>query len=86
MESVYLELVKKPVKVGTERWYIMHVEKYVKSIPELKLLEHTEENLNQYFTGLARQAGIKDWILISIQLFMEHQAQLNILNFDFTYH
>ncbi len=40
----------------------MHVETYVKSIPELKLLEHTAENLNQYFTGLAQQSGIKDWI------------------------
>lgn len=67
------ELANTPVKAGTERWYVMHVETYVKSVPELKLLEHTRENLNRYFTGLARQAGIKDWI------FTQHVEALQIL-------
>lgn len=67
------ELANKPVKVGTERWYVMHVETYVKSVPKLKLLEHSRENLNRYFTGLARQPGIKDWI------FTQHVEALQIL-------
>ena len=67
------ELVKQSVKAGTERWYVMHIERYIKSNPGIKLLEHTEQTLNRYFTGLARQAGIKDWI------FIQHIDALRIL-------
>ncbi|MCN4143735.1 MAG: hypothetical protein LC437_01245 [Thiohalomonas sp.] len=53
--------------------YAMHVETYVKSVPKLKLLEYSRENLNRYFSGLARQPGIKDWI------FTQHVEALQIL-------
>ena len=58
------DLANKLVKVGTECWYVRHVETYVKLVFELKLPEHSREKTNRYFTGLARQPEIKDWIIL----------------------
>ena len=67
------ELRNKPVKPGSERWYVMHVEQYVKSIPDRKLLDHKVENLSQYLTILGCKEGIKEWI------FIQHIEALQIL-------
>ncbi len=66
-------LYKKPVKAGCERWYVLHIEHYAKSIPDKKLLDHTPENLNQYFTLLDRKQGMKKWI------YKQHIEALQIL-------
>jgi len=67
------ELYNKPVRHGAERWYVIHVEQYAKSIPDLKLVNHTYENLIQYLTLLGCKSGIKEW------LFIQHIEALEIL-------
>ena len=55
------QLYNKPVKPGSERWYVIHVERYVKSIPELKLKYHTAKNVLHYITVIGGNKSLKPW-------------------------
>ena len=54
-------LYNKPVRKGTERWHVIHVEQYVKSIPDRKVLQHTASDVFQYFTEKGRNSRLKGW-------------------------
>lgn len=56
-----LQLKKRAIKKSVEPWYIIHVEQYTKSIPNLKLRYHTAENLNQYFSLIGRNKEVEGW-------------------------
>ena len=55
------QLYKKPVKKGTERWYVIRVEQYVKSIPDRKVLEHTPDDVQRFFSVIGRKSKLKGW-------------------------
>ena len=58
----YIEqLNKRAIKETAQRWYVIHVEQYVKSIPDKKLKYHTAENVNQYFSSTGRNKSLTGW-------------------------
>jgi integron integrase len=54
------------VKPGTERWYVQHVEQYIKAFPEQRLVTHTAQNIEQYLQDKGRNKWLKDWQLRQI--------------------
>ena len=58
----YIEqLNKRAIKETAQRWYVIHVEQYVKSIPDKKLKYHTAENVSQYFSTTGRNKPLTGW-------------------------
>ena len=55
------QLNKRVIKESAQRWYVIHVEQYVKSVPDKKLKYHTEENVNQYFSLIGRNKSLSGW-------------------------
>ena len=43
------------------RWYVMHVERYIKAHPALRLALHTEQNVTSYLDDLGRTGNLTDW-------------------------
>lgn len=43
------------------RWYVKHVENYIKSHPERKLKTHSAEILSEYLKDKGRNPQLKDW-------------------------
>lgn len=43
------------------RWYVKHVESYIKAHPQLRLALHTEQNLTRYLEDLGRTGHLNDW-------------------------
>ncbi len=58
----YIEqLNTRAIKETAQRWYIIHVEQYVKSVPDKKLIYHKAENVNQYFSEIGRNKSLTEW-------------------------
>lgn len=55
------QLNKRAIKENSQRWYVIHVEQYVKSIPDKKLKYHTSENVTQYFSVVGRNNSLTEW-------------------------
>jgi len=43
------------------RWYVRHVEQYIKSYPNLKLALHSPEQIEYYFREKGRNPRLQDW-------------------------
>ena len=60
-EKYSIQLNKNRVPSKQVRWYIKRVEEFIKHNPDLRLAQHTEETLNDYFEQLSRNFRIVDW-------------------------
>jgi len=43
------------------RWYVLRAEEYIKATSHKKLLQHSPEDVNNYFKVQGRSASLKDW-------------------------
>lgn len=43
------------------RWYVKHVERYIKALHGKRLLDSSPDDLNAYLNGIGRKPNIKDW-------------------------
>jgi len=58
----YAEKTKRyKIPATSTRWYVKHVERYIKAHPELRLAHHTEHELTQYLDDLGRTGKMADW-------------------------
>lgn len=55
------QLNKRTIKENAQRWYVIHVEQYVKSIPDKKLKYYTAENVCQYFSVVGQNKSLTEW-------------------------
>lgn len=49
------------VPEGARRWYVRHVEEFIKANPEIRLSAMQEHNITEYFEVIGRKPGIVDW-------------------------
>ena len=49
------------VPANAVRWYVKHVERYIKAHADLRLAQHTTQNINDYLDDLGRTARLSDW-------------------------
>ena len=49
------------LRPGADRWYVKHVEAYIKFHQGIKLSQHKPEHVEAYFAYKSRQVRIKDW-------------------------
>jgi len=58
----YIQKTKRyNVPARSVRWYVKHVERYIKGHPELRLAYHTEQHLTRYLEDLGRTGHLADW-------------------------
>ena len=43
------------------QWYVKHIERYIKSHPELRLRHHSSREITNYLNSLVKRPKIKDW-------------------------
>jgi len=73
----YLEkLNKNKVKPDIQRWYVLHVERFIAAINGTKLAEQTPASLDAYFSDLGRKPQVNDW------QYKQHVKALQILYLD----
>jgi len=49
------------VPKNSTRWYVKHVELYIKSLPSRRLAQHSSNDLDQYLKDLGRNKRLADW-------------------------
>ena len=49
------------VPAASARWYVRHVERYIKAHQDLRLALHDEQQIIQYLDDLGRTGGLADW-------------------------
>ena len=49
------------VKSKVVRWYVRHAESYIKAHPNLRLSQHSAEQIEQYLKGKGRNPHLQDW-------------------------
>jgi integron integrase len=73
----YLEkLTINKVKPDLQRWYVLHVERFITSTKGTKLTEQTPVSLETYFADLGRKPQLTDW------QYKQHVKALQILYLD----
>lgn len=55
------QLATRRIKPEQHRWYVKHVENYIKAHDGRKLQENTQADVTQYLLELGRRPGIKEW-------------------------
>lgn len=76
--SSYIKILQsKGINPDLHRWYIKHLEDYIKYYPDCKLKQHTAKNVHDYLSMLGRSTRLKNWqycqVVDAIQiLFCEH--------------
>ncbi|VAW98930.1 Integron integrase IntIPac [hydrothermal vent metagenome] len=49
------------IKHKAIRWHVMHAERYIKAHSDLRLAEHTQQQVESYLDSLSRDPKITDW-------------------------
>ncbi len=60
------------IKRESARWYVRHAERYIKSMPNVRLAEHSAHDVENYLRAKDSQARLQDWqykqIVISLKI------------------
>lgn len=58
----YIEKTKTyNIKPTAVRWYVRHAESYIKSYKNTKLINHSEDFVDEYLKDKGRQKRLEDW-------------------------
>ena len=49
------------IHANAVRWYVKHVERYIKAHPDQRLARHTAQNLSDYLDQLGRTGRLSEW-------------------------
>lgn len=68
------------VKRDAARWYVRHAEKYIKSKPNVRLVEHTAHDLENYLHAKGDMSRLEDWqykqIIISLKILFTEMVKV----------
>ena len=61
MSDFRKEAVEQGVKENAQRWYVIHLEQYIKAAEGKRLREHGPADITEYLMRLGRSRRIEDW-------------------------
>ena len=64
------------IRENVRRWYVVRIEQYLKTLPDIKITDHTPEDVNNYLDKLGRSVWIEDWQFLQVVDAIQKMYQL----------